>query len=74
MGGASSRVFMSDVHNPQWGERAAGSARQSYRRSRGLSGRTSIPARPGAHLREMRVRDVGMERLLGMVEARELAA
>ncbi|MBU1374404.1 MAG: gamma-glutamylcyclotransferase [Alphaproteobacteria bacterium] len=67
----SSLVFMSDVHHAQWAgaltlERQA----ELIAGATGLSGRNVDYLRDLVeHLREMRVRDAGMERLLGMVEA-----
>ncbi len=66
-----SLVFLSDVQHPQWAgaltlERQA----ELIAGATGLSGRNVDYLRDlVAHLREMRVRDVGMERLLAMVEA-----
>jgi len=64
-----SLVFLSDVHHPQW----AG-ALTLERQAELISGATGLSGRNVdylsdlvEHLREMRVRDVGMERLLGMV-------
>ncbi len=66
-----SLVFLSDVQHPQWAgaltlERQA----ELIAGATGLSGRNVDYLRDlVSHLREMRVRDVGMERLLAMVEA-----
>lgn len=65
-----SLVFLSDVQHPQWAgaltlERQA----ELIAGATGLSGRNVDYLRDlVSHLREMRVRDVGMERLLAMVE------
>lgn len=71
-----SLVFLSDVHHAQWaGALSLERQAELIAGARGLSGRNVEYLRDLVeHLREMRVRDVGMERLLGMVEARELAA
>jgi cation transport protein ChaC len=68
-------VFLSDVRHPQWAG-ALGMERQAdlIAGSVGLSGRNVDYLRDLVeHLREMRVRDAGMERLLSLVEARERA-
>jgi len=68
-------TFLSDVRHPQW----AGALSQERQAeliagSVGLSGRNVDYLRDLVeHLREMRVHDAGMERLLGLVETRELA-
>lgn len=65
-----SLVFLSDVQHPQWAgaltlERQA----ELIAGATGLSGRNVDYLRDlVSHLREMRVRDLGMERLLAMVE------
>lgn len=68
-------VFLSDVHHPQWAgaltlERQA----ELIAGATGLSGRNVDYLRDlVVHLREQGVHDASMEKLLGMVEARELA-
>ena len=75
-GPASSLVFLSDPKHPQWAgaltlERQA----ELIDGATGLSGRNIDYLRDLVlHLREEGVRDHGMERLLGMVEAKEAAA
>ena len=75
-GAASSLVFLSDPKHPQWAgaltlERQA----ELIDGATGLSGRNIDYLRDLVlHLREEGVRDHGMERLLGMVEAKEAAA
>jgi cation transport protein ChaC len=67
--------FLSDVRHPQWAG-ALSPERQAelIAGATGLSGRNVDYLRDLVeHLREMGVRDVGMERLLGLVEVRELA-
>lgn len=65
-----SLVFLSDVQHPQWAgaltlERQA----ELIAGATGLSGRNVDYLRDlVSHLREMRVRDVGLERLLAMVD------
>jgi cation transport protein ChaC len=69
-------VFLSDVRHPQWAG-ALSLARQAelIAGSTGLSGRNVDYLRDLVqHLREEGVRDHGLETLLGLVEARELAA
>lgn len=72
---APTLVFLSDVRHPQWAgvlslERQA----ELIAGAVGLSGRNVDYLRDLVmHLREEGVRDVAMERLLHMVEARELA-
>jgi len=69
-------VFFSDVHHPQWAG-ALSLERQAdlIAGAKGLSGRNVEYLRDLIeHLREEGVRDHAMESLLGMVEARELAA
>lgn len=68
-------VFLSDVHHRQWaGALSLERQAELIAGASGLSGRNVDYLRDLVeHLREMRVRDVGMERLLGLVEARELA-
>lgn len=68
-------VFLSDVGHPQWAGRL-GLERQAelIAGATGLSGRNVDYLRDLVeHLREEGVRDHGMETLLGLVEARELA-
>jgi len=63
--------FLSDVHHPQWAG-ALSPERQAelIAGATGLSGRNVDYLRDLVeHLREMRVRDAGMERLLGMVDS-----
>ncbi|MFZ5721056.1 MAG: gamma-glutamylcyclotransferase [Pseudomonadota bacterium] len=69
-----SLVFLSDVHHRQWaGALSLDRQAELIAGASGLSGRNVDYLRDLVeHLREMRVRDVGLERLLGMVEAREL--
>ncbi|HEX7885163.1 MAG TPA: gamma-glutamylcyclotransferase [Phenylobacterium sp.] len=71
-----SLVFLSDVHHPQWaGALSLERQAELIAGAKGLSGRNVEYLRELVqHLREIRVRDAAMERLLGMVEARELAA
>ena len=69
-------VFLSDVRHPQWAG-ALSPERQAelIAGATGLSGRNVDYLRDlVVHLRQQGVRDVAMERLLGLVEARELAA
>lgn len=68
-----SLVFLSDVRHPQWaGALTAERQAELIAGASGLSGRNIDYLRDLVeHLREMRVRDAGMERLLGMVEAAE---
>ncbi|MFC3068806.1 gamma-glutamylcyclotransferase [Phenylobacterium soli] len=69
-------VFLSDVRHPQWAG-ALGLQRQAelIAGATGLSGRNVDYLRDlVGHLREEGIRDHAMETLLGMVEARELAA
>jgi cation transport protein ChaC len=73
---AAALVFLSDVAHPQWAG-ALSLTRQAelIAGARGLSGRNVDYLRDLVeHLREEGVRDRGMETLLGLVEARELAA
>lgn len=68
-------VFLSDVAHPQWAG-ALSMERQAelIAGARGLSGRNVDYLRDLVqHLREEGVRDAAMERLLGLVETRELA-
>ena len=69
-------VFLSDVRHPQWaGALSLERQAELIARSTGLSGRNTDYLRDLVeHLREMGVRDRCMETLLGLVEARELAA
>ena len=65
--------FLSDVRHPQWAG-ALGLERQAelIAGATGLSGRNVEYLRDlVVHLREMRVRDTAMERLLGLVETLE---
>jgi cation transport protein ChaC len=65
--------FLSDVHHPQWAGNL-GLERQAelIAGARGLSGRNVDYLRDLVeHLREMRVRDAAMERLLALVETSE---
>ena len=68
-------VFLSDVHHRQWaGALSLERQAELIAGASGLSGRNVDYLRDlVGHLREMNVRDRAMERLLGMVEARELA-
>jgi cation transport protein ChaC len=69
-------VFLSDVRHPQWAG-ALSPERQAelIAGATGLSGRNVDYLRAlVVHLRQQGVRDVAMERLLGLVETRELAA
>lgn len=65
-----SLVFLSDVQHPQWaGALSLERQAELIAGATGLSGRNVDYLRDlVSHLREMRVRDVGMERLLAMVE------
>lgn len=69
-------VFLSDVHHPQWaGALSLERQAELIAGATGLSGRNVDYLRDlVGHLREQQVHDHAMERLLGMVEARELAA
>lgn len=69
-------VFLSDTAHPQWaGALSLERQAELIAGASGLSGRNVDYLRDLVeHLREMGVRDQGMETLLGMVEARELAA
>lgn len=69
-------VFLSDVRHPQWaGALSLERQAELIAGATGLSGRNVDYLRDLVeHLREMGVRDHAMERLLGMVEVRELAA
>ncbi len=69
-------VFLSDVHHPQWaGALSLERQAELIAGATGLSGRNVDYLRDlVVHLREQQVHDQTMERLLGMVEARELAA
>ena len=71
-----SLVFLSDVRHPQWaGALSLERQAELIAGATGLSGKNVDYLRDLVeHLREMRVRDVGMERLLAMVEAAELAS
>jgi glutathione-specific gamma-glutamylcyclotransferase len=73
---AETLVFLSDTHHPQWaGALSLERQAELIAGATGLSGRNVDYLRDLVeHLREMGVRDHAMERLLGMVEARELAA
>ncbi|ACG77040.1 cation transport protein [Phenylobacterium zucineum HLK1] len=73
---AASLVFLSDVRHPQWaGALSLERQAELIAGARGLSGRNVDYLRDLVeHLRELGVRDQGMEQLLGLVEARELAA
>jgi cation transport protein ChaC len=66
-------VFLSDVRHPQWaGALSLQRQAELIAGAAGLSGRNVDYLRDLVdHLREMGVRDHGMEVLLGMVEARE---
>ena len=69
-------VFLSDVRHPQWAG-ALSPERQAdlIAGATGLSGHNVDYLRDlVVHLRQQGVRDVAMERLLGLVETRELAA
>lgn len=67
--------FLSDVRHPQWaGALSLERQAELIAGATGLSGRNVDYLRDLVeHLREMRVRDGAMERLLAMVEMRELA-
>ena len=69
-------VFLSDVHHPQWaGALSLEKQAELIAGAHGLSGRNVDYLRDlVVHLCEMGVHDPVMEKLLGMVEARELAA
>lgn len=69
-------VFLSDVRHPQWaGALSLERQAELIAGARGLSGRNVEYLRDLVqHLREEGVHDVHLERLLGLVEARELAA
>jgi Uncharacterized protein involved in cation transport len=69
-------TFLSDVRHPQWaGALSLERQAELIAGASGLSGRNIDYLRDlVGHLREEGVRDAAMERLLGMVEARELAA
>ena len=69
-------VFLSDIHHPQWaGALSLERQAELIAGATGLSGRNVDYLRDLVeHLREMGVRDHAMERLLAMVETRELAA
>lgn len=68
-------VFLSDVGHPQWaGALSLDRQAELIAGARGLSGRNVDYLRDLVqHLREEGVRDAAMERLLGLVEMRELA-
>ena len=68
-----SLCFLSDVRHPQWaGALSLERQAELIAGATGLSGRNVDYLRDLVeHLREMNVRDVGMERLLGMVEQSE---
>lgn len=68
-------VFLSDVGHPQWaGALSVERQTELIAGAKGLSGRNVDYLRDlVGHLREDGVRDRHMERLLGLVEARELA-
>ena len=67
-------VFLSDVRHPQWaGALSLERQAELIAGATGLSGRNVDYLRDLVeHLREMRVRDAGMERLLRLVEHREV--
>jgi cation transport protein ChaC len=69
-------VFLSDVAHPQWaGALSLQRQAELIAGASGLSGRNVDYLRDlVGHLREMGVRDAGMEALLALVEARELGA
>lgn len=69
-------VFLSDVRHPQWaGALSLERQAELIAGARGLSGRNVEYLRDLVqHLREEGVHDASLERLLGLVEARELAA
>ena len=69
-------VFLSDVHHPQWaGALSLDRQAELIAGATGLSGRNVDYLRDLVqHLCEQGVHDAVMEKLLGMVEARELAA
>ena len=69
-------IFLSDVRHPQWaGALSLERQAELIAGARGLSGRNVDYLRDlVGHLREEGVRDACMERLLGLVEVRELAA
>jgi cation transport protein ChaC len=69
-------TFLSDVAHPQWaGALSIERQAELIAGAKGLSGRNVEYLRDLVeHLREEGVRDTAMERLLGLVEARELAA
>lgn len=69
-------VFLSDVGHPQWaGALSLERQAELIAGARGLSGRNVDYLRDLVeHLRQEGVRDVSLERLLELVEARELAA
>ncbi|WP_309087407.1 gamma-glutamylcyclotransferase [Phenylobacterium sp.] len=69
-------VFLSDVRHPQWaGALSLERQAELIAGARGLSGRNVEYLRDLVqHLREEGVHDASLERLLGMVESRELAA
>jgi cation transport protein ChaC len=71
---AQALVFLSDIHHPQWaGALSLERQAELIAGASGLSGRNVDYLRDLVdHLREERIRDSCMERLLGMVEAREL--
>lgn len=67
-------TFLSDLRHPQWaGALSLDRQAELIAGARGRSGRNVDYLRDLVeHLREEGVRDVGMERLLGLVEAREM--
>jgi len=69
-------VFLSDVRHPQWaGALSLERQAELIAGAKGLSGRNVEYLRDLVqHLREEAVHDASLERLLGLVEARELAA
>ena len=71
---ADALVFLSDTRHPQWaGALGLDQQAELIAGARGLSGRNVEYLRDLVeHLREARIRDQTMERLLVMVEAREL--
>jgi cation transport protein ChaC len=72
---AEALVFLSDVRHPQWaGALSLERQAQLIAGASGLSGRNVDYLRDLVeHLREEGVRDPSLERLLGLVEAREVA-
>jgi cation transport protein ChaC len=72
----ASLVFLSDTAHPQWaGDLSPEQQADLIAGATGLSGRNiDYLTDLVGHLHEEQVRDLGMERLLAMVEAREAAA